>query len=78
MEPEQQQSSKPSRARRSSPSKKKAAGRNVRHMFYVSGFSALVTFALTSQSSDLSVVSSLCRLIPVLTSSGEITHTLTP
>lgn len=80
MEPELKASSKPSRARKSSGSvRKKAPALNVRHMLYASGFSALLTFALSNEYPDLSVVSKLCSLVPSMTlTSGEITSPLTP
>ena len=76
MEPQLHQSSKPSPARRSSPSaKKKAQKPNVRHMLYVSIFSALATFALSSQGNDLSVVSALCRMVPTLSMQSGVSTT---
>jgi len=66
---QQPQSSKPSRARKSSPSvKRKAKSLSVRHMVYASIASALVTYSVVS--SDMSVVSAMCRLAPMIMS-GE-------
>ena len=66
---QQPQSSRPSRARKSSPSvKRKAKSLSVRHMLYASAGSALLTYSALS--SDMSVVSAMCRLVPTITS-GE-------
>lgn len=62
-------SSKRSPVRKSSPSgKRKAKSLSVRHMFYASIGSALLTYSALS--SDMSVVSAMCRLVPMITS-GE-------
>lgn len=66
---QQPQSSKPFRARKSSPSvKRKAKSLSVRHMLYASAASALLTYSALS--SDMSVVSAMCRLVPMI-ASGE-------
>lgn len=75
MEPELQSSPKPSRARKSSPSRKKVKpALNVRHMLYASALSGLLTYSLATGSDGLTALRAMCSILP----SGGTTLYSTP